>query len=231
MTALAGIRDRVEQMLMDTGNAIFTADLIDEGLRQALDQYNLVNPLNMEAVITLPGDGREVALSGLTGLLYVIDLWWPYDSDASEETWPPNRVRGWRVWWDDNQAVVFLEIAEGSQPQTNEEMRIWYTKRQTIQDLDSADSTTIRGDHESLLVLGGAAHAAMSRTVDLVEVANTDLYQVAMLGTWGQRKLREFQAELKKLQRSSVLRGRAWGTGWSLDKWDTGRDNVQNTYG
>jgi hypothetical protein len=231
MTALAGIRDRVELMLQDTGNAIWDTDTIDEGLKQALDQYNYVNPLSMETVIVLPGDGREIALSGISGLLYVLDVWWPYDSDASDETWPPNRVRGWRLWWDDNQAVLFMEIEPGSQPQTSEEVRIWYAKRQTIQDLDSADSTTLRGDHESLLVIGAAGHAAMSRTVDLIETASTDLYQVGLLGTWGQRKLREFNAELKKIQRAGVRSGRAWGTGWSLDKWDSGKTHVQDTYG
>lgn len=231
MTALAGIRDRIEQMLMDTGNAIWDTAVIDEGLRLALDQYNLIKPLNMETVITLPGDGREIALSDVTGLLNVLDVWWPYDSDATSETWPPNRVRGWRLWWDDNQAVLFLEITEGSQPQTDEELRLWYSKQQTIQDLDSAATTTLRDDHESILVLGGAGHAAMSRTVDLIETAGTDLYQVGLLGTWGQRKLREFNSHLKAIQRKQTRRGPSWLSGWSLDKWDEGRARVQDTYG
>lgn len=220
MTALAGIRDRVEEMLMDVANAIFTTDVIDEGIRQALDQYNYVNPLSMETVITLPGDGREIALSGITGLLYVTNVWWPYDSAATSETWPPNKVRGFRLWWDDLQAVLFLEIEEGAQPQTNDEVRVWYDKRQVIQDLDSGDATTIRGDHESLIVLGGAGHAAMSRTIDLIETAGTDLYQVGVLGTWGQRKLREFNSQLKLIQKGRVRTGPSWGAGWGLDKWD-----------
>jgi hypothetical protein len=209
-------------MLMDTGNAIWSTDVIDEGLRQALDQYNYVNPLTMESVITLPGDGREIALSDLTGLLYVTNVWWPYDSAASSETWPPNKVRGFRLWWDDLQAVLFLEIEEGSQPKTDDEVRVWYAKRQVIQDLDSGDATTIRGDHESLVVLGGAGHAAMSRTIDLIETAGTDLYQVGVLGTWGQRKLREFNSQLKLIQRGRARTGPSWGVGWELDKWDEG---------
>jgi hypothetical protein len=220
MTALAGIRDRVEVMLQDTGNAIWDTDALDEGLRQALDQYNSVNPIHMETVITLPGDGREIALAGITGLLDVLDIWWPYDSLASSEAWPPNRVRGWRLWWDDAQPLLFLEIKEGIQPKIDQEVRVWYSKRQTIQNLDAADLTTLRGDHESLIILGGAGHAAMSRTVDLVEVPGTDLYQVGLLGTWGQRKIREFQATIRKLERSRARRGRSWGEGWSLDKWD-----------
>ena len=218
-------------MLMDTGLAIWPALTLGEAFTQALDQYNGVNPLHMETVITLPGDGREIALSGITGLLDVLDVWWPYDSDATSETWPPNRVRGWRLWWDDAQPLLFLEIEDSSQPQTSEEVRIWYTKRHTIQDLESADMTTLRGDHESLIVLGAAGHAAMSRTVDLVETSGTDLYQVSILGTWGQRKIREFTAALRKLERKHARRGRSWGVGWALDKWDEGRDHVQDTYG
>ena len=231
MSTLAELRDRCEVMLMDTGNAIWDTGTIDEGIRLALDQYNYVNPLTMETVITLPGDGREVALSGVSGLVKVLDVWWPYDSDASDETWPPNRVRGFSMWWDDNQPVLLLDITHGSQPQQNEELRLWYSKRQTIQDLDSADSTTLIGEHESLIVLGGSGHAAMSRTADLIETANSDLYQVGLLGTWGQRKIREFNSLLKQVQRESARSGRSWRTGWSLDKWDEGRDQVMNTYG
>lgn len=231
MTALAGLRDRVELVLQDTGNAIWDANTIDEAMKMALDQYNLVKPLKMETVITLPGDGREIALSGVSGLLNVLDVWWPYDSDAADETWPPNRVRGWRLWWDDQQPVLFLDITEGAQPQTNEELRLWYSKRQTIQDLDSAATTTLRGDHESIIVLGTAGHAAMMRCVDLIEVAGTDLYQVGLLGTWGQRKLKEYQAELSNIQKKQTRRGPSWLSGWSMDKWDEGRDHVKDTYG
>ena len=220
MTDLAAIRDRIEEMLMDDANAIFATATIDEGIHLALDQYNNVNPLTMETVITLPGDGREIALNGVTGLVGVLDVWWPYDSDAAQETWPPNKVRGYRLWWDDNQPVLFLEIDDGGQPKTDDEVRIWYSKQQTIQDLDSADSTTLPDDHESVIVLGAAGHAAMSRTADLIETANTDLYQVGLLGTWGQRKLREFQSRLSQIQRIGARSGPAWRTGWSLDKWD-----------
>lgn len=220
MSTLAEIRDRIEEMLMDTTNAIFTSDLLDESIRQALDQYNYVNPLTMETVITLPGDGREIALSGISGLVKVLDVWWPYDSAATEETWPPNRVRGYRLWWDDNQAVLFLEIKDGAQPQTDEEVRVWYSKRQMIENLDGGTTTSLLPEHESIIVLGAAGHAAMSRAVDLAETAGTDLYQVGLLGTWGQRKLKEFNGALRRIQQQMARSGPSWGAGWLLDKWD-----------
>src|SRR3990170_4737928 len=142
MSTLAQIRDRVELMLLDIANAIYTADLVDESLKQALALYNQVNPGMAEALITLPGDGLEIALDSLSGLLRVVDVWWPYDSTATQETWPPNRVQGYRLWWDVGQPVLILEIKEGDQPQADDEMRVWYTSKHTIEGLSSAASTT-----------------------------------------------------------------------------------------
>lgn len=229
MSNLVAIRDRVEQMLLDVSNAIFTTGVIDEGIRQALDQYNFVSPLMMESALTLPAAGREISLTSLSNLLKVVDVWWPYDSSA--ESWPPNRVRGWRVYWDNALPLLFLDIYEGGQPQSGEKVRIWYSARHTIDGLDSATATTIPGQHESLIVLGAAGHAAMSRTIDLIEISGTDLYQVGLLGAWGQRKLKEFMQGLKEIQQAAARSGPSWGAGWGLDKWDEGRDHVRDTYG
>ncbi len=220
MSNLAAVRERVEQLLVDTANAIYPAALIDEAIRLALDQYNLVNPLGTETIITLPGDGREIALEALSGLLYVVEVWWPYDSSAASETWPPNKVQGFRLWWDDARPVLFLDIPDGAQPRLDDELRIWYARRQTIENLDSASITSLRGDHESLIVLGAAGHAAMSRAADLIEISGTDLYQVGVLATWGNKKLREYAQELARLQRQTSRQGPAWGSGWKMDKWE-----------
>jgi len=218
--ALADIRDRVEAFLMDSGNAIWDTATIDEGITQVLDEYSAVFPLSLETVITLPGDGREIALNALTGLIEVTQVWWPYDSDASSETWPPNKVRGWRLWWDDATAVLFVDIIDGSQPQTDDEMRIWYVYPQTIQDLDSADSTTVQDAHISKMVEGAAAKAAMARAVDLVETADTDIYSVQVLATWGKHHKGKWDRFLETLRKRGNRFGPAWGDGWALDKWD-----------
>ena len=218
--ASADIRDRVEAFLMDSGNAIWDTATIDEGIRQVLDEYSVVYPLSLETVITLPGDGREIALSDLTGLTEVTQVWWPYDSDAASETWPPNKVKGWRLWWDDAQVVLFLDIIDGSQPQTDEEVRIWYVIPHTIQDVDSADSTTIQDAHISKLVEGAAAKCAMARTVDLIETDNTDIYAVQVLATWGKHHKGKWEYFLDSLRRRGNRFGPTWGDGWDLDKWD-----------
>ena len=221
MSTLAQLRTRVLQLLLDTGSAIYPSDLVDESLRQALHDYSQVRPLQMETVVTLPGDGREIALNGISELLEVTNVWWPYDSAATSETWPPNQVRGWHVYWDDAQAVLFLDQLEGAQPQMDDEVRVWYTTIQKVEGMDSAAATTVRIDHETGLCLGAAGYAALSRVVDLVETAGTDLYAMALQATWGNAKLREFRRWLETLRAREVRSGTpAWGYGWSLDKWD-----------
>ena len=223
MSNLAQLRDRVEQAMLDMTNAVFPTGVIDEALRQVLDQYSAALPLAMETVLSLPGAGREIALDGVAGLLSVHEVWWPYDSAASQETWPPNRVRGFRLLWDDARPLLFLDLHDGPQPQQGDEVRLWYTRRHAIQDLDGGDITSLPLPHESMLVLGASGQAAFSRALDLIEIAGTDLYQVGLLGAWGQRRLREFQAWLKQLQEQEARGGPAWGAGWQLDRWEQRR--------
>jgi hypothetical protein len=71
MADLATYRTRILQSLQDTGSAIWSTDAIDEAVRYALHAYNLVLPLEKTSVISLPGDGREIALDGLAGLMAV----------------------------------------------------------------------------------------------------------------------------------------------------------------
>ncbi|MFN2196300.1 MAG: hypothetical protein ACK2UW_09280 [Anaerolineales bacterium] len=219
MTAtLATLRDRVELALMDSGNTIWSTSDIDEGLRQALEDYSRVLPDEAQGTVTLAADGREVSLSTLTGLLQVLDVWWPYDS--TQEVWPPNKVTGWRVYYLAGVPTLYFLSYTGSQPQSGEKVRVWYTKLQTLEDLDSAAATTFRADHESLIAYGAAGKAAMARALNLIETASIDLYEVGLLAQWGKLKLKEFNYGLDQLRSYSVRRGRPWMEGWKLDKWD-----------
>jgi hypothetical protein len=59
-----------------------------------------------------------------------------------------------------------------------------------------------------------------STAATLVEIAGTDLYQVGLLGTWGQRRLRTFREWLKEVQQQEARGGPAWGAGWQMDRWE-----------
>lgn len=223
---LAQYEARVAQFLMDASNTIWPTATLDECIRLALHEYSDANPLGVETVITLPGDSREVALNALTGLVGVGDVWWPYDSDATTETWPPNRVRGFRLYWDDDSAVLYLETQDDTQPQQNDELRIWYAKQRTIQNLDSASTTTIQAEHESWIVMGAAGYAAFARATDLAETAGVSAVSTPNLAALGSRWLRTFRANVASLrgQRNpGGPSGPVFGSGWRLDKWDNER--------
>lgn len=207
-------------MLMDTGAGVWDTTTLDEGIRRTLDMYSQAIPLDVETVLTLPGDGWEIALNSLTGLLGVIRVHWPYDTLLTPENQYSNKVRRWRFWWDDAQPVLELKTEANEMPETSDQVRLWYYKRHTIDGLDSAAVTTIPTKHETGIIIGAAANAALSRAMDLVETAGTDMFQIVLLGTWARGKEREFTAWLKNVTAESVQSGSPFENGWAIDKWD-----------
>lgn len=222
---LAQYKTRVLSFLMDSGIAIWTeaSDVTAECLREALDEYSGANPLAMETVLTLPAAGREIALASIAGLQSVHGVWWPYNS-LGAEVWPPNRVKGFRVWWDDAQPVLFLDVADGDQPQTDDEVRIFYAKPHTIQDLDGAAVTTIPTDHESLLVMGASGFACFARSQDLAETSGVSAVSTPNYAALASRYVKEFRKRLDFLRISNSnptgVSGSAFASGWTLDEWD-----------
>ena len=221
MSTLAQLITRVQALLADDGT-LFTTTIVTEALRHALEDYTAASPLQRETVLTLPGAGREIALSSLTDLLGVSSVWWPYDSTGSEQ-WPPNRVKGLRLWWDDGLPVLFLTTLLGAQPQTDDELRLWYTLPHTIQNLDSEAVTSPSTSHQTQLVRGAAGYACLSRgTAKNETAANAQL--TVNYGTLAQFFLAQFQLFIENL-RTQGAEGPAFGAGWQLDKWD-GRDDT-----
>ncbi len=223
-STLAQLEARVANLLYDATNAVFSTATIDEGLRQALERYSDAAPLTRETVITLPGDGREIALNGIADLLQVTEVWWPYATTGAE-VWPPNRVKGFRLWWDDAQPVLFLTDILGDQPQSGDSLRIWYTKPHTIQNLDSASVTTLPAPHETLLVRGAAGYACLARSVDLNETSLNMAVSTPNYAALAEIYLNDvasgFLTICDQLRAQSQVRGEPFGGGWQLDKWDS----------
>jgi hypothetical protein len=225
---LAQYEARASALLFDTSNAIFSTTIIDGAIRQVLADYTQAVPLAMETVITLPGDGREIALNGISGLEQVTDVWYPYDSDG-DEVWPPQRPLGWRLWWDDGSPVLFLTPAGQAQPQTDDEVRIFYTKPHTIQNLDSAAATTVLASHEEMIARGAAGFAALARAADLNETAanmavSTPNYAaLATIYLRGDVQFQQlgFYPWLDSIRGGQGQnRGEPYAAGWALDKYE-----------
>ena len=216
-STLAQLEARLSAMLIDA-TVIFAEATLAESIRNALHEYSRAFPLAAETVITLPGAGREIALAALTGLLAVTDVWWPYDSTASE-SWPPARVNGFQVSWDHARPVLVLPDA-GDQPATDDEMRVFYTTLHTVQNLDSAAVTSLPPDHESVVLGGAAGYACLSRASDLAETISANPFAVKNWQAQAKVYLDRFAARLAELKTRAAAGGPVSGAGYRMDKWD-----------
>lgn len=219
-STLAQLEARVAGVLFDPTVAVWTTAVIDESIRQALGQYQQAAPLTAEALLTLPGDGRTIALNEVTGLLNVTRVWWPYDSAEDDDTnRAANLVTGFNLRFDDGQPIV--DIASIDQPQTDDELYLWYTKPHTIQNLDSGSTTSLPADHESIIVLGACAYACFSRATDLNETAGLNTSSTPNYGALGSWYMERFQLALAKVRSPGKGNaGPAFGAAWKLDQWD-----------
>ena len=221
-STLAQFRTRISQALLDTSNVNFAIAAIDEALQTALDDYTGAAPFSNEALLTLPGAGRTIALDSITGLLAVTQIWWPYDSLKDDDVNDAaNLVDGFVLRFDDARPIVQLKIRSGSgAPVLNDEIYVWYTKPHTIQNLASSAITTVVATHESGLVTGASGYAALARAIDITETYNQRRAQ-AEIESWGLRQLATFRAWLAIVHTAApVGRTKVFGTGWQLDKWD-----------
>jgi hypothetical protein len=218
-TTLATLRTRLAARLVDAGHTVFATDTLDEALRTALAEYSAAAPATADTLLTLPGAGREIALDGVADLVSVIDVWWPYDSLAAE-AWPPPRVPGYRLAWDDARPVLVLSAQVGAPPQPGDELRLWYTRPHTLQDLDGAAVTSLPPAHETGLLTGAAGYAAASQHLHQAGTVRLDPRESADLSAWAAARLQAFAAWLATLRTGPGPSGEPYGAGWPMDKWE-----------
>jgi non-ribosomal peptide synthetase component F len=210
---LATLRDRVEQILADTGNDIWTTDDIDEAIRRALHEYSKTRPYQQIGTLTLVADGRELDASTLTGILGVREIWCDYT--AADPEFPPNR----RIfeYWPDSTTIY---VTDDYEPQSGDVCRVFYTTMQTLKDLDAATATTFSDADESLIAEGGAGYAATSRAVDLAERVTLDRLTAQQIRAWGMAQLQRFRAGLKRVGEEEAGRTSARVEAGKLDRWE-----------
>jgi hypothetical protein len=219
MANVAVLRGRVAQGLADTGNAIWSAAWLDEGLRLALAEYNLVRPVQTsevgEVALGQAADNpRELILTDMSidDVVDVTAVWLPYTPGQPEH--PPN-TRRFEYWPD----VGRLYLPDGPEPRAGEQLRLFVTRRRQIEGLDTQGQTTLPPIHESMLVGGAAGHVAASRALDLAEQVTLDKLTAQQVRAWGLSKLQEFRAALSKIGRRQA-QGSAFTPLPPLDRWD-----------
>jgi hypothetical protein len=205
VSTLLQLEARVSARLIDVTNSTFLLATIDEALRTALSEYSEAFPLTIDTTITLPAAGREVSLTALTGLVNVLDVWWPYDSVT--EAWPPNQVPGFHLWFNNAVPMLLISGRSGSQPANGDKMRVWYTKQHTINGLDGGAATTCLLIHESGIITGAAGYAAMSEMRHQIGQAKLDPGQAALLKEWADEQLIEFDGWLTMLSAKAPSAG------------------------
>jgi hypothetical protein len=211
---LATLRDRVEQILMDSGNAIWATDDIDEAIRQALSEYSKIRPLQAVTTLAISATTHELSISTVTGLIGVLRVWCPYTEAAPPSGNSPNWVAF--EHWADLDILYFPDEVEAG-----DVARIFYDKVQALKDLDSAAATTFPDDDESLLATGAAGYAAMSRALDLSEQVTLDRDVPAKAKTWAGQKLQEFRQGLVRVARAEAQRGHSHVPLPPLDRHDS----------
>jgi len=211
---LSILRARLERLLDDLAHDVWTTTVLEDAIRTALEEYSNACPCAKESYIVAPGAGREIALDELDNLMSISRVWWPYDSLST--TWPPNRVRGFELYFDDNRPILFLTDLNGAEPAANDEIRIWYTVPRQISELDEAAATTVPNHHIQLLQMGASGYAAMFAASNLLTERDAEA-----LRKWAYARMADFRLRLDQLRGTEVrMRGEPYGRGWSLDKWD-----------
>jgi hypothetical protein len=152
---MAEFNDGLRKRDKTVGEDVYNQDLLDEAIRQALEQYSRRKPARALSTVTLSANGREIDISGVTGLIRVEKVWWDFDSVTPGH--PPN----WRHFYTMPGSLLYIN--DPSEPQSGDKVRIWHTKEQTVNGLDSAAATTFPVDDEAFLVSGAAAFAARFR--------------------------------------------------------------------
>jgi hypothetical protein len=216
MTELAGLRTRILQVLGDTSGVRYAEGLLDESLRQALHEYSLAWPQVKTAALTVTVAGREQSLASLTGFQTVLEVIYPYDASDDD----PDPTGQFYCYW--LQGVPMLQLTGRQVPAVGEKIRVTYSALHTIKDLDSATVTSVRTDHENLLVTGAAGQAATTRSATVVE-GYTNKSSSGPLLEWGSQKLMAFRSGLATLRQQTAPPRPFTGwpdRGWAMDAWD-----------
>ena len=210
-STLATLRDRVEEVLVDTTNTRWGTDTIDEALTQALDEITLITPHTAITTLTLSTAGREISIASLD-YVNIRRIWWDYDS--SDPVHPPN-YRDFEVWPGD-----LLYINDSDEPASGDVVRIWYTAKQTLNGLASESITTLPAQFNTALTVGASGYAALSKAVELTEQLNIDGWTHQRLKEWGELQVTAFKTALISIARQAATKASGIAQTAALDRWD-----------
>ncbi|HOU24819.1 MAG TPA: hypothetical protein PKW05_08030 [Anaerolineae bacterium] len=208
MADIDTLRDRVEALLADSGNVEWSTTELDQAMRLALADLSVALPVHSVTTIDAVDKTWEYSLSAVSGLVEVTEVWYPYLA-GHPALKRPHPVR-WRTIDD---ATLLLEMDEHPDPVYD--LRVFFTRSQTVAGLDGAAVTTVSEAEKALLVRGCAAFAALAKSRDVTNEVTIGAGVPERLREWGLALLQRFNAGLAALSvmahQADDSRPEAWG--------------------
>lgn len=215
LTDLETLRDRVEALLTDSSNVEWATAELDQAIRLALYELSTVLPVRVVALKDAVDGVYEYDLSAVTGLVDVVEVWYPYLA-TDDHYKQPHPVK-WRLLTD---AILLLEIDED--PDADYDLRMFYVKVQTLKDLDGASATSLDDAEKAALVLGAAGYAAVGKARDVTNEVTIGAEVPNVLEKWGKARLNEFNERIVALAAVANAGEDSRIGWWEVDKWDEG---------
>ncbi len=195
MNTLAEFRTWIRSYLGDPTGARYVDSIVDQSLRQALGELSNSIPQHCTCFHTVLLPGSEQVIDNVTHWLDVLEVYYPCSVDSDGHKVP------FQAAFDGyNMELKLLTVS----PQVGEVLRIHYTCRQIILNLDGETRTSFSPSYNSLLVQGAAGLSAISRASMVVEVPAKRIKDVDSLEKWGRRQHDAFLKTCLKLKFASA---------------------------
>ncbi len=173
----------------DAGNYRWTDDEISRHIAHAVKEFSERIPYEQKATKATTSASRELDISTVTDRVVVEAVEYPVDRF-------PKRYQPFSLWGD-TLTVLGDEVPDGS------DAYIYYGKLHTL----DAGGSTIPAPYEDLIAVGAGGFAAIEwavYAVNRVNVGGTVTPKEFL--DWGNRKLKYFRQELRRLGRRNRVR-------------------------
>ena len=212
MTDHTDLRDRVEDMVKDAANADWSTSELDNAIRIALHELSVSLPSRAVTTVDAVDGQYEYDLSSISGLIEVVEVWYPYLS--TDDTYKKPHPAKWRMLADN---TLYLDV--DTDPDATYDLRIFYDQLQTLNGLDGATATTLNEPEKSALLFGAAGYAVLALARDKID-AITFGPAPEDLRKWAWARIMEFRQRVQTLAEVQDAGEDSRIGWWSADKWD-----------
>lgn len=212
MPTLAGIKNRVRQILDDSAADRFSEDLVENAIRQALTHIDESLPRILTKDLTVTIAGRDQSLAGMEDCLYLINLEKAEPSRAAREV----ELKA-KYSYTLQAGSLQLHFSGTYVPQAGETLRVKSAFRNLLSGLDGAETSSLSDSAAAAIELGAAGYACLLRAAAVAEAYAVRPGESARLvehsRLWLEQSVRVLN-NLKKLQEFG------YPPGFALDRWD-----------